>query len=104
MPPAISAMTGNRPQSRRMKPKRRQRQKFNPPFGITWPSYPLQSGTGLEQQGINLAFVLQRKRRKLPRQCENHVDVAGGQQLLFPRCEPAVAGIRLALWAVPVAA
>ena len=61
-------------------------------------------GTGLEQQGINFAFVLQGKRRKLPRQCEDHVDVAGGQQFFLPRCEPAVAGIRLALWAVPVAA
>ena len=61
-------------------------------------------GTGPEKQGIDLAFVLHREWRKLPWQCKDHVDVARGQQFLFPRCEPAVAGIRLAFRAMPVSA
>ena len=61
-------------------------------------------GAGPEKQGIDLAFVLQREWRKLPRQGKDHVDVARGQQFLFPRCKPAVAGIRLAFRAMPVSA
>src|ERR1019366_217172 len=61
-------------------------------------------GAGPEKQGIDLAFVLHREWRQLPRQCKNHVDVARGQQFLFPRCKPAVAGIRLTFWAMPVSA
>ena len=61
-------------------------------------------GAGLEQQGVNLAFVLQRQRRKLARQGEDHVDVAGRQQFLFARFEPAVTGVSLTSWAMPVAA
>src|ERR1700691_1465967 len=61
-------------------------------------------GTGPEKQGIDLAFVLHREWRKLPRQCKDHVDVARGQQFLFPRCEPAVAGTRLTFRAMPVSA
>jgi len=36
-------------------------------------------GARAEQQGINLAFVLQGQRRKLPGQGKDHVDVARGQ-------------------------
>jgi hypothetical protein len=36
-------------------------------------------GAGLEQQGIDLAFVLQREWRKVPRQRKDHVHVARGQ-------------------------
>src|ERR1700722_242894 len=61
-------------------------------------------GAGPEKEGIDLAFVLQREWRKLPRQRKDHVDVARGQQFLFPRREPAVAGIRLTLRAMPVSA
>jgi len=35
-------------------------------------------------------------------QCEDHVDIAGGQKVPAARCEPAVACVGLALWAVPV--
>ena len=36
-------------------------------------------GAGPEQQSIDLAFVLQRERRKLLRQGKDHVHVARGQ-------------------------
>ena len=36
-------------------------------------------GAGPESQGIDLTFVLQRERRKLPRQRKDHVHVARGQ-------------------------
>ena len=61
-------------------------------------------GASPEEQGIDLAFVLHRQRRKVPRHCEDHVDVAGGQQFFPPRFEPAIACIGLTFWAVPVAA
>ncbi len=61
-------------------------------------------GAGPEQQGIDLAFVLQRQWRKLSRQGKDYVDVAGGQQFFPPRFEPAVACIGLAFWAMPVSA
>src|SRR5665213_2417137 len=61
-------------------------------------------GAGPEQQGIHLALILQRKRRKLPRQCEDHMDIACEQQFFLSRCEPAVACISLTFWAMPVSA
>ena len=61
-------------------------------------------GTGPEQKGTDLAFILHRQWRKLPRQSEDDVNVARGQQFPFPRSEPTVAGIPLALWTVPVTA
>src|ERR1039458_3274149 len=36
-------------------------------------------------------------------QREDHVDIGGGQKVLAARCEPAVARVGLALWAMPVA-
>src|ERR1035441_5150347 len=38
----------------------------------------------------------------LPRQCEDHVDVADGQQFFAPRFEPAIPCISLAFWAMTV--
>jgi hypothetical protein len=37
-------------------------------------------------------------------QSEDHVDIAGGQKVPAARCQPAVARVGLALWAVPVSA
>jgi len=61
-------------------------------------------GAGLEQKGVDLAFVLQRQRGKLAGQGKDHVDIARGQQFFFPRLEPAVAGVGLTSWAMPIAA
>ena len=61
-------------------------------------------GARLEQEGVNLAFVLQRQWRKPMRQGEDDVDVGRGQQVLFPRFEPSVAGVGLAFWTMPASA
>src|ERR1700730_5632100 len=59
---------------------------------------------GVKQQVIDQSLVLQCERSEFPRECEDDMDIAGGQQLSFPRLEPAQAGVALAPWAVPVAA
>jgi hypothetical protein len=38
------------------------------------------------------------------RQGEDDVDVGRGQQVLFPRFEPSVAGVGLAFWTMPASA
>src|ERR1035441_8332546 len=60
--------------------------------------------TGVKQQVIDQSLVLQCQRSQFPRQGEDDVHVTGGQQLSFPRLEPAQAGIALTLGAVPVSA
>jgi hypothetical protein len=60
--------------------------------------------TGVKQQVVDQPFILQCERSQLPRQGEDDVHVAGGQQLSFPRLEPAQARVALALGAVPVSA
>ena len=57
----------------------------------------------MKQQVVDQPFVLQCERSQFPRQGEDDVHVAGGQQLPFPRLEPAQAGVALAPWAMPVA-
>ena len=52
---------------------------------------------GVKQQVVDQPFVLQCQRSQFPRQREDDVHVAGGQQLPFPRLEPAQAGVALAL-------
>src|SRR5439155_24553237 len=47
--------------------------------------------TGAKQQVVEQSLVLQCQRREFPRQCEDDVDVAGGQQLSLTRLEPAQA-------------
>lgn len=37
------------------------------------------------------------------RQSEDHMKIADAEQLVGASCEPLVAGVGLALWAVPVA-
>ena len=60
--------------------------------------------TGAKQQVVDQPFILQCQRSQFPRQGEDDVHVAGGQQFPFPRLEPAQAGVALAPWAMPVAA
>src|ERR1700691_2529413 len=66
----------------------------------------LQQGcsTGVKQQVVDQPFILQCERSQFPRECEDHVDIVGGQQFQFPCLEPAQAGIALTLGAVPVSA
>ena len=59
--------------------------------------------TGVKQQVIDQPFILQCERSQFPRQGEDDVHVAGGQQLPFPRLKPALAGVALASGAMPVA-
>ena len=54
--------------------------------------------TGVKQQVVDQPFILQCERSQFPRQGEDDVHVAGGQQLPFPRLEPAQAGVALAPW------
>ena len=59
---------------------------------------------GMEQQAVDQPLVLQGKRSQFARQCEDGMDVAGGQQFPFARLEPAPARVALASWAMPVSA
>src|SRR6266571_4208841 len=61
-------------------------------------------GTGVKQQLIDESFVLQCEWSEFPRQCEDYVYVAGGQQFPLPSLEPAQAGVALAPWTMPVTA
>ena len=58
---------------------------------------------GVKQQVVDQTFILQCQRSQFPRQGEDDVHVAGGQQLPFPRLKPALAGVALASGAMPVA-
>ena len=73
---------------------------------MAWIAGDLQQScsTGVKQQVIDHPFVLQGERSQFPWQGEDDVHVAGGQQLSFPRLEPAQAGVALTLGAVPVSA
>jgi len=59
--------------------------------------------TGVKQQVVDQPFILQCERSQFPRQREDDVHVAGGQQLPFPRLKPALAGVALASGTMPVA-
>ena len=61
-------------------------------------------GAGMEEQVVNQPLVLQGERGQFPRQGENCMHIAGGQQLPFPRLEPAHACVALASWAMPIPA
>ena len=60
-------------------------------------------GTGLEEQAVDHALVLEREWSEFTRQGEDEVHVAGGQQFLFAGLEPAQTRVRLASWTMPVA-
>jgi len=59
--------------------------------------------TGVKQQVVDQPFILQCEWSEFPRQGEDDVHVAGGQQLAFPRLEPALTGVALASGTMPVA-
>ena len=59
---------------------------------------------GMKEQVVDEPLVLQGERSQFPRQSEDGVDVAGGQQFPFARLEPAPARVALASWAMPVSA
>src|SRR5437762_8235994 len=61
-------------------------------------------GAGVKQQVVDQSLVLQCEGSEFSRECEDDVDIVGGQQFLFPCLEPAQAGVALAPWAMPVAA
>jgi len=61
-------------------------------------------GTGLEEQVVDDALVLERKWSEFTRQGEDEVHVAGGQQFLLACLEPAQTRVRLAPGTVSVAA
>ena len=59
---------------------------------------------GRKQQIVKQARVFQRQHVEFVRHGEDHVKVTSGQQFLFARGEPALAGLGLALRAMPVTA
>ena len=61
-------------------------------------------GTGFEQQREEPPLVLPHQRDQRVRHAEDQVIVTHGQKFLLPPHEPPVAGVGLALRAVPVAA
>src|ERR1700722_3148018 len=61
-------------------------------------------GTGLEEQVVDHALVLERQGSQFTRQGEDEVHVSGGQQFLFARLQQAETRVRLASGAMPVAA
>ena len=61
-------------------------------------------GAGVKEQVVDEPLVLQCKRGQFPRQSENGMDVASGQQFPLARLEPAQARVALAPWAMPVSA
>ena len=58
----------------------------------------------LEQEIIEDLRVVLAKRNQLVRQGENHVEITYAEQFLFAGGEPALARLRLALWAMPISA
>ena len=59
-------------------------------------------GAGLKEQVIDKPLVLQCERGQFPRQCEDGVHIASGQQFAFARLEPASTRVALASWAMPI--
>ena len=72
-------------------------------FGIGCHLQKCGSG-GLEQEIIEDFWVVLAQWDQLVRQGENDVEITYAEQFLFAGSEPALARLRLALWAVPVAA
>ena len=61
-------------------------------------------GAGLEEQVVDHALVLEGEGCQFTWQGEDEVHVAGGQQFLFARLQPAQTRVRLASGTMPVAA
>jgi hypothetical protein len=77
----------------------------DPGAPVTGIAGDLQQGfsAGWKQQVVDQSLVLQCERSEFTRECENDVDIVGGQPFPFPCLEPAQAGVALASWAMPVA-
>jgi hypothetical protein len=58
----------------------------------------------VKEQVMDEPFVLERERGQFPRQRENGVHIASGQQFPLARLEPAHARVALTSWAMPVLA
>src|SRR3984957_16323028 len=71
---------------------------------VAWVAGDLQQScsTGAKEKVVDQPFVVQRERSQFPRQREDDVHVADGQQLPFPRLEPVEACIALTLRTVPI--
>ena len=61
-------------------------------------------GTGTKQQAVEEPLVLQGEGRQPMREGEDEVGVRGGQDFPAARLDPTVAGVGLALGAVPIVA
>src|ERR1035437_8605772 len=61
-------------------------------------------GAGVKEQVVDRPLVLQCERGRFPRQGEDGVHIASGQQFPFTRLEPAQARVALASRAMPVSA
>src|SRR5437667_3450406 len=59
-------------------------------------------GAGAKQKAVDFTLVLQRQRSQWMRQCEDYMDIVGGQKVPAARIEPAVTGVGLALRTMPV--
>src|ERR1039457_1976065 len=59
---------------------------------------------GLKQEVIEYFRMVLAKRSQLMRDGENHMEIGHAEPFSFARGEPALARLRLALWAVPIAA
>ena len=59
---------------------------------------------GLEQQAIEHFRIILAKRIQLMRKGEYHMEVGHAEHFFFAGGEPALARLRLALWAMPIAA
>ena len=57
---------------------------------------------GAKQKAVDFTLVLQRQRSQLMRQCEDYMDIAGGQKVPAARIEPAVRGVGLTLRTMPI--
>jgi hypothetical protein len=66
---------------------------------MPWIAGDLKQGlsAGVKEQVVDQPFVLQCERGQFPRQSEDGMDIASGQQFPFARLEPAQARVALAL-------
>ena len=73
---------------------------------MAWIASDLKQGlsAGVKEQVVNEPLVLQCERSHFARQSEDGMHVAGGQQFLFARLEPASARVALASWAMAISA
>jgi hypothetical protein len=73
---------------------------------MPWITSYFQQGLGarVKEQVVDQPFVLQGERGQFPRQCEDGMDVASGQQFPLARLKPAQARVALASRAMAISA